>query len=349
MKNMKLLALVLAAVTAASLLASCGSKKSDSKDTTDSSDTSSTDTSHTDDSSASGEDLEMTETAKKAAELVTLGDYKGVEVNFPDAESADEDTLKAFCDSNLLTGENGFYRDDTKTTVAEDDIVNIDYQGLKDGTAFDGGTASDVYVDVAGNSDAVQGTGYIDGFTSGLVGATVGSTVDSNVTFPDDYGATDLAGQAVVFRFTVNFICTKLTYDTLTDAIVQDKFGCTDLADFKTNYLKQQYAQYFKDHETDLKQEIVINKVTGNATVDDSVDENAREEYVFLAVAMKEGLTIDSEGFDQYVQTMMSQLGVTDKDTLYTNMGGQETIKDYYLASKALQWCMDNAVVNGLD
>lgn len=345
MKRKKLFALVLAAVTAASLLASCGSKKSDNADSSDTS----ADSSQIDTASDSGEDLEMTETAKKAAELVTLGEYKGVEVNFPDAESVDEDTLKAFCDSNLLTGEDGFYRDDTKTTVAEDDIVNIDYQGLKDGVAFDGGTASDVYVDVAGNSDAVQGTGYIDGFTSGLVGAAVGSTVDSNVTFPDDYGATDLAGQAVVFRFTVNFICTKLTYDTLTDAIVQEKFGCADLNDFKTNYLKEQYAQYFKDHETDLKQEVVINKVTGNATVDDSVDENAREEYVFLAVAVKEGLTIDSEGYDQYVSMMMSQLGVTDKDTLYTNMGGQETIKDYYLASKALQWCMDNAVVKGLD
>lgn len=345
MKRKKLFALVLAAVTAASLLASCGSKKSDNADSSDTS----ADSSQIDTASDSGEDLEMTETAKKAAELVTLGEYKGVEVNFPDAESVDEDTLKAFCDSNLLTGEDGFYRDDTKTTVAEDDIVNIDYQGLKDGVAFDGGTASDVYVDVAGNSDAVQGTGYIDGFTSGLVGAAVGSTVDSNVTFPDDYGATDLAGQAVVFRFTVNYICTKLTYDTLTDAIVQEKFGCADLNDFKTNYLKEQYAQYFKDHETDLKQEVVINKVTGNATVDDSVDENAREEYVFLAVAVKEGLTIDSEGYDQYVSMMMSQLGVTDKDTLYTNMGGQETIKDYYLASKALQWCMDNAVVKGLD
>lgn len=345
MKRKKLFALVLAAVTAASILASCGSKKSDNADSSDTS----ADSSQIDTASDSGEDLEMTETAKKAAELVTLGEYKGVEVNFPDAESVDEDTLKAFCDSNLLTGEDGFYRDDTKTTVAEDDIVNIDYQGLKDGVAFDGGTASDVYVDVAGNSDAVQGTGYIDGFTSGLVGAAVGSTVDSNVTFPDDYGATDLAGQAVVFRFTVNYICTKLTYDTLTDAIVQEKFGCADLNDFKTNYLKEQYAQYFKDHETDLKQEVVINKVTGNATVDDSVDENAREEYVFLAVAVKEGLTIDSEGYDQYVSMMMSQLGVTDKDTLYTNMGGQETIKDYYLASKALQWCMDNAVVKGLD
>lgn len=345
MKRKKLFALVLAAVTAASLLVSCGSKKSDNADSSDTS----ADSSQIDTASDSGEDLEMTETAKKAAELVTLGEYKGVEVNFPDADSADEDTLKAFCDSNLLTGEDCLVRDDTKTTVAEDDIVNIDYQGLKDGVAFDGGTASDVYVDVAGNSDAVQGTGYIDGFTSGLVGAAVGSTVDSNVTFPDDYGATDLAGQAVVFRFTVNYICTKLTYDTLTDAIVQEKFGCADLNDFKTNYLKEQYAQYFKDHETDLKQEVVINKVTGNATVDDSVDENAREEYVFLAVAVKEGLTIDSEGYDQYVSMMMSQLGVTDKDTLYTNMGGQETIKDYYLASKALQWCMDNAVVKGLD
>lgn len=335
-KQKRYAALFLALLTASSLLVSCG-KSADSGKNSGKNSSKDSGSDSASDSSA------MTETEKKALDLVTLGDYKGIKVTIPSADTATEEDLKTYCDENVLTGENGFARDDTKTVVGENDIVNIDYQGLKDDVAFDGGTATDVYVDVAGNSDAVQGNGYIDGFTSGLIGAAVGSTVDSHVTFPANYGTADLAGAAVIFRFTVHFICTKMTYDTVTDAFVSEKFGCSDVTDFKTNYLKSQYASYISSNKDSLVRQKVMETLVSNAAVDSSVSDSDKEEYVLLAVAAREGLTVDEDGFDSYVQNMMSRFSVTDKDSFYSSVGGEEAVKSYYLATKALQWCVDQA------
>ena len=113
--------------------------------------------------------------------------------------------------------------DPDKTTVEEGDIVNVDYVGKLDGTAFNGGTAQNQNIDVYQNASAT-GTGYIDGFTDGLKGASVGDVIDCDVTFPDDYGNTDLAGKAVVFTFTVNSIQKEMTIDDVDDAFAKEQF-----------------------------------------------------------------------------------------------------------------------------
>ncbi len=83
--------------------------------------------------------------------------------------------------------------------VADGDTVNIDYTGYKDGEAFEGGSTN------GAGADLTIGSGtYIDGFESGLIGKKVGDTVDLNLTFPEDYGAEDLAGADVVFTVTIN-------------------------------------------------------------------------------------------------------------------------------------------------
>ena len=85
--------------------------------------------------------------------------------------------------------------------VKEGDTVNIDYTGYKDGEAFAGGSTN------GGGAYLVIGSGtYIDGFEDGLIGHRVGETVDLNLTFPEDYGAEELAGADVVFNVTINGI-----------------------------------------------------------------------------------------------------------------------------------------------
>lgn len=83
--------------------------------------------------------------------------------------------------------------------VKDGDTVNIDYVGKKDGKEFDGGSAD-------GASLTIGSGTFIDGFEEGLIGKKVGDTVDLDLTFPEDYGAEDLAGQAVVFTVTINYI-----------------------------------------------------------------------------------------------------------------------------------------------
>ena len=92
--------------------------------------------------------------------------------------------------------------DTTEGLEAKDgDTVNIDYTGYLDGEAFDGGSTDGAGADLELGSDT-----YIDGFEDGIVGHKVGETFDLNLTFPDNYGNSDLAGKDVVFTVTLNGI-----------------------------------------------------------------------------------------------------------------------------------------------
>ena len=128
--------------------------------------------------------------------LVKLGQYKGLEISVNSAKVTQEDIDAQI--KNALSSE-AEQVEVTNRAVKEGDIVNIDYEGKKDGVAFDGGTDK--------GFDLAIGSGtFIDGFEEGLIGARLGETRDLKLTFPEDYGAADLAGQDVVFTVKVNSI-----------------------------------------------------------------------------------------------------------------------------------------------
>lgn len=103
------------------------------------------------------------------------------------------------------------------------DTANINYKGLKDGVAFEGGTSS--------NYDLKIGAGrFIDGFEDGLIGAKIGDTVNLNLTFPEGYKNEELAGEDVVFVVTINFAI-KLGDPTEEDA---KNYGFESLDDYET-------------------------------------------------------------------------------------------------------------------
>jgi trigger factor len=140
--------------------------------------------------------------------------------------------------------------------IAWNDTVVVDYVGKKDGVAFDNGSASDVTVEVKEKNN------YIPGFVEGLVGLVPGQTADVPMKFPDDYHAKDLAGQEVVFTFTVHYI---IGHPELTD-------------DFVTEYTEGEFttAQAYKDDmKADMEQQAYDatvrmafwRKITENAAV----------------------------------------------------------------------------------
>lgn len=109
------------------------------------------------------------------------------------SESTDTDSSEDSSESSL---------DTTEGLEAKDgDKVNIDYTGYLDGEAFDGGSTDGAGADLELGSDT-----YIDGFEEGIVGHKVGETFDLNLTFPENYGNSDLAGKDVVFTVTLNGI-----------------------------------------------------------------------------------------------------------------------------------------------
>ncbi len=145
-----------------------------------------------------------------AESYVTLNEYHGIPITLtkPTVSEEDVDSYIATRLSSLGGDENFAVMD---RAVEEGDTVNINYVGTLDGVAFDGGTDDSE----AGTNLEIGSHSFIDGFEDGLIGVMPGETVDLNLTFPENYQSTDLAGKETVFTVTVNGIAPKM--EDLTD------------------------------------------------------------------------------------------------------------------------------------
>lgn len=129
---------------------------------------------------------------------VTLGDYKNIEVTKQDRTVTDEDVADEL-ESRRQRAVELALKDDA---AEEGDTVVIDFEGYKDGEKFDGGSAE--------NHSLELGSGqFIPGFEDQLIGAKSGDEKDVEVTFPEEYGAEELAGQDVVFKVVVHEVKEK--------------------------------------------------------------------------------------------------------------------------------------------
>lgn len=133
--------------------------------------------------------------AVKNAKQALAENAEATETTETTISAADKDAADSASDSS-----SGPVLDTETGLVAENgDTVNIAFTGYLDGEAFDGGS-SDSY-------DLELGSGtFIDGFEEGVMGHAIGDTFDLNLTFPDNYGNSDLAGKDVVFTVTLNGI-----------------------------------------------------------------------------------------------------------------------------------------------
>ena len=119
--------------------------------------------------------------------------------------------------------------------AADGDQVVIDFKGMVDGEAFEGGTAED-YPLVLGSGS------FIPGFEDQLVGAKVGDAVEVKVKFPEEYGAPNLAGKDAVFETTVKAV--KAPKKAEIDDELAKKFGAEDLDALKTQITERLEAEY---------------------------------------------------------------------------------------------------------
>ena len=92
---------------------------------------------------------------------------------------------------------------ENRDTVQKGDVAVIDFEGKKDGVAFDGGTAKGFSLNIGSGQ-------FIPGFEDGVVGMKKGETKDLNLTFPKEYNSAELAGKDVVFTVTVHEIKEKV-------------------------------------------------------------------------------------------------------------------------------------------
>ena len=146
---------------------------------------------------------------------VTLGEYKGLEVEKAEATVTDEQ-VQAELDrmaQNVASTE-------TVDRAAEmGDTANIDFEGFDNGVPFDGGKGE--------NHDLKLGSGsFVPGFEEQIVGMTAGEEKDIDITFPEDYHK-ELAGKAVVFHVKLNKV-------TTTEVPAQDDEFAKDVSEFDT-------------------------------------------------------------------------------------------------------------------
>ena len=142
---------------------------------------------------------------------VTLGEYKGVEYveeKVKVAASEVKEQLEAIQKdfTELVIKEEGY--------VEQGNTVVIDFEGFKDGVAFEGGKAENYTLEIGSNT-------FIPGFEEQLVGMITTEQKDINVTFPENYQVPELAGKPVIFTVKVNEIKTKVVPD-MTDELVKE-------------------------------------------------------------------------------------------------------------------------------
>lgn len=163
----------------------------------------------------------------KALDYVTLPDDMNLTLS-AEATTVSDSDVDDYISQNILSN----YKTTNEITdraAADGDTVNIDFAGSIDGVAFDGGTGSDY--------DLTLGSGtFIDGFEEQIVGHMPGETFDVNVTFPENYQASNLAGKDAVFSTTLNYINEDVTPD-LTDEWVSsnlsESMGMGNVAELK--------------------------------------------------------------------------------------------------------------------
>lgn len=230
---------------------------------------------------------------------VTLGEYKGVTVEKAETTvSAKEvnEKLAAELEKNARVVE-------VDREIKKDDIANIDFVGSVDGVEFEGGKGEDYPLTIG------SGT-FIPGFEDQLIGHKAGETVDVKVTFPENYGAKDLAGKEALFVTTIKTVKEKQV------PAADDEFA-SEVSEFDT------LDEYKKDLKKTLKEEKEKAATTTNErNVIAKVVENASVE---IPAPMLEA-QLDNMLYDY--QTRLAQQGIPMDQ--YLKITGQtvEQIKD---------------------
>ena len=296
----KMLTVFLAGTAAMFLLAGCGNKTENESTPTPTEAVKATETPVPTETTAP----ESTETPDKDAEVtetpvaetkVTLGQYKGLTIHEVDSAVIAEEIYTMLQEEYAELAA-------VDRAAEEGDTVNINYVGKKDGVAFEGGTD-----DSEEGTDLTLGSGqFIDGFEEGLVGAVAGEVRDLNLTFPENYGNAELAGQAVVFTVTVNAVQESVVPE-LTDEFAKENLGCDTMAEYVYGLYQVRNEESFYEQITEYLME--------SCTV-----ENYPEEQV---EAEKQGLIAYYTGYAEYIGSMFGM----DTETALASMFGFESME----------------------
>ncbi|MCD8068058.1 MAG: trigger factor [Lachnospiraceae bacterium] len=311
---------------------------------------------------------------------VTLGQYKGVEIDKLEAEVAEAE-VDAEIEKERETNSREIDVDDRP--VQDGDVVTLDFEGFKDGVPFEGGKGEDYPLTIGSGS-------FIPGFEEQLIGAQIDEEVEVKVTFPEDYQAEDLAGADAVFRCTVKQIRVKELPD------LDDEFA-SEVSEFDTmeEYRADVKKQLLEKREAEVKrakENAVVDAVTANAEMEipepmveyqqrqivnefsqrlesqglsmeqylqytdstmsvmmDQVkpqaEQRIRQSLVLEAVAAAEQIEATEEEYKEELERMSKEYGM-EVEAIETALGeaGEKQVKGDLAINKVVQFLVENAV-----
>ena len=232
---------------------------------------------------------------------VKLGEYKNLTVAKQEREVTDADVEEAITAKQASLAELVIKED----AAVEGDTVVIDYKGLKDGVAFDGGTAENHSLELGSGS-------FIPGFEEQLVGAKAGEEVEVKLTFPEEYHSEDLAGQAVVFEVKLHEVKGK-ELPKLDDEFAKDADEDVETLDELKAKIRKELEESKVSAADEAIQELAIQQAVENAEIVDLPGEMVHDEVhrsmdEFLGNMKRQG--IEPEMYYQLTGTTEADLHV---------------------------------------
>ncbi|WP_087971827.1 trigger factor [Oceanobacillus rekensis] len=249
-----------------------------------------------------GKDLVFTAVVEVKPE-VTLGEYKGLEVEEQSVEVTDEDVTNEIEQlrerhAELVVKEEG--------KVENGDTAVIDFEGFLDGEAFDGGKGENHALEIGSGQ-------FIPGFEEELIGKEAGEDTEVELTFPEDYHAEELAGKKAVFKVKIHELKSK-ELPELDDEFAKDVDEEVEtLEDLKKKKKEELEAQKKQNAENE-KRETLIQKASDNTEVDvpDAMVDSELEQMIreFEQQLQMQGMTME----------MYSQFSGQDESALKEQM-----------------------------
>ena len=227
---------------------------------------------------------------------VEIKDYKGIEFTPMSPEVTDEDIDEEIKkvqkrNSRLITVED--------RAAENDDIAVIDFKGILDGEAFEGGTAENYSLTLGSGS-------FIPGFEEQVVGHKAGEEFTIDVTFPEDYQAEELKGKAVQFEIKLHEVKTH-ELPEVDDEFVKDvsEFDTVDeyKADLRTKLEESKKTSAENDKENQIAEKLTELLV---AEVPEAMYENVLDTLVD-----EFAMNLRSQGLD--LNTYMQYTGLTEE------------------------------------
>ena len=224
-----------------------------------------------------------------------LGQYEGVEVPFKDQVVTDEDVD---AEIERMRKRNASLEEVSDRPAQEGDTVTIDYEGFKDGVAFEGGKGEGYNLKLGSKS-------FIPGFEEQVAGHNVDEEFTIEVKFPEDYHAEDLKGADATFNVKIHAIKTEIVPE-LDDEFAKDVSEFDTLDELKADVRAKQQERADKDNKAGFENE-TVRAVCDNCEIDipESMIQNEVEQMAQDQAARMSSQGIGLDMYHQYVGQSM--------------------------------------------